>query len=114
MAQALEAYDLISSCQQLASDVKQARATGFDGTEAFETVSGGASGRDGAYGFEQQAAPVSSFDSLGLGELQSALNSSAQQQQQLFAPAPFSADPFMTVRNFLNPPPLLPPLLLLN
>ena len=99
MAQALEAYDQISSCQQLASEVAMARATGVDGTESFVSpAKGQQQGGAGSAGAAAAASP--DFDVLGLGELQSALDSTAAataQLQQAPAPAAAAVDPFMAV-----------------
>uniref|UniRef100_A0A061R6X8 VHS domain-containing protein n=1 Tax=Tetraselmis sp. GSL018 TaxID=582737 RepID=A0A061R6X8_9CHLO len=82
LARALEAFDMISSCQQMYSDVMEARRQGLVGSEAAPEPGAAAQPPGEAAGPQGQQ---DAFDMLGLGELQSALEESQR---------PAAVDPF--------------------
>mmetsp|Transcript_6934 Transcript_6934/g.19576 ORF Transcript_6934/g.19576 Transcript_6934/m.19576 type:complete len:531 (+) Transcript_6934:201-1793(+) len=87
LAKALEAFDMIGQCQQLQSDVVEARLTGQAPPGASASAPAPATAA---------AAPAlnnqNSFDALGLGELQSALEATQTPPAAPFAQ--MSGDPF--------------------
>uniref|UniRef100_A0A7S1SK17 GAT domain-containing protein n=2 Tax=Tetraselmis chuii TaxID=63592 RepID=A0A7S1SK17_9CHLO len=105
MAQALEAYDSIGTCQQLHTDVIEARqtmqSTGGDG-EGFAPAAPPPPAAPPAAAplpvAQASAAGQDPFDMLGLGELQMALETSQ-------APAAQTVDPFAYPTQQQQPPP---------